>query len=176
MKTFSHLRVLRFAILVGITISVAAQAQWSVSTYSAGGTLISNLADADRVISGEGRAYLSSANYPNSNTQDNGTLGLPLFGLGTQVFGLPAVDNDDFVFQARANFTVTTADFYTFSNYTNDGSRLLFSINGGNFAPLIVDDVVSGGHIVNSPANFFVSEPDHYPRMDMVRAQRRCIR
>jgi MYXO-CTERM domain-containing protein len=145
---------LPLAILAGIILSAAAHAQFNISTYGPGpgstpGFSITNLADADQVISGTDRAFFVTANYTTSNTQDNGDTG-GSFGLGVQLQGLPVGDNNDFAFQAVSNFTVATTGSYTFSNNTDDGSRLRLSVNGGAFTDIILDDILSGPHDVFS--------------------------
>ena len=113
---------------------------------------VSNYATADAVIDGGPElAFSFTANYSTSNTQDNGDAGGP-FGLGVQVQGLPAGDNDDFAFVGLGNFTVGTTGSYVFGNNTDDGSRLRLSINGGVFTEIITDNILSGPHTVSSAA------------------------
>ena len=125
-----------------------AKGQWVIETYSnpSLGT-ITNLATADALVGG---FHLQSGfpvtwSVPLLNTQDNNDAGGP-FGLGTQVGGLPAGDNDDFVVQGGGLLNVTTAGSYTFVNNTDDGSRLRISVNGGPLQTIITDDVLSGPH------------------------------
>jgi hypothetical protein len=122
---------------------------WVVKKYDTGGYSVTDYASADALIGGSHLAFSNTSNFTTSNTQDNGNTGGP-FGLGVQLPGLPAGDNEDFVFQATGAFTVGTTGSYVFSNDTDDGSRLRLSINGGAYTEIITDNVLSGPHTVNS--------------------------
>jgi len=121
---------------------------WNVNVYSTL-TEINNYATADALIGGRGLAFSNTSSYATSNTQDNADGGGP-FGLGVQLAGLPAGDNNEFAFRGLSNFTVTAGGTYTFSNDTDDGSRLRISVNGGAYSTIITDDVLSGPHTVTS--------------------------
>ncbi len=114
-----------------------------------GGTVgfqVNNYATADTVIAGgPEQAFSFTANYTTSSTSDNGDGG-GNFGVGAQVQGLPAGDNNNFAFVGLGNFTVDVTGSYVFGNNTNDGSRLRLSINGGVFNEIITDNVLSGPH------------------------------
>ncbi len=146
MRRISYLWLVAAACLMAVP---AAHAQWTVSTYKGAPTTgeITNYATADALIGG---AFLEAgfpvtANYALANTQDNGDAGGP-FGLGEQVVGLPPGDNNDFAFVGTGQLTVDLTGSYVFVTNTDDGSRLLASINGGASQQLITDDVLSGPH------------------------------
>lgn len=135
-------------------------AQWTISTYKGAPTTgnITNYDTADALVGG---AYLNpafpvSANYALGNTQDNNDAGGP-FGLGTQLAGLPAGDNDDFVFVGTGQLKVLQAGNYTFVTNTDDGSRLRGGVNGGGFVEAITDNVLSGPHDAPSPEFSFAA-------------------
>jgi hypothetical protein len=137
------------AIALGFSLSQTAQAQWSVSVYKGAPTTgeIVNYATADALIAGTNLApgFPVTANYTLANTQDNNDAGGP-FGLGTQLAGLPAGDNNDFVFVGTGKLNVNQSGNYVFVTNTDDGSRLRASVNGGAFEQWITDDVLSGPH------------------------------
>jgi hypothetical protein len=148
-------RHLGIAMALGMVLALgqATQAQWTISTFKGVPTVgeINNYATADALIGGQ---YLETGfpvtmDYALANTQDNGDAGGP-FGLGTQVAGLPEGDNNDFVFVGSGQLNVAQTGTYVFVTNTDDGSRLLGSINGGAAEQWITDDVLSGPHDVPS--------------------------
>lgn len=144
----SHRRFLALAVPAFLLLAAPAEAQWTVQTYSdpVQGQ-ITNLATSDALLGGFRLQSGFPVNWTTAllNTQDNNDAGGP-FGLGTQVAGLPAGDNDDFVVRGTGTVNVTTAGNYTFVNNTDDGSRLRISVNGGPVQTVINDDVLSGPH------------------------------
>ena len=134
---------------VSLAGSVFADPGWTVKKYDTGGFSVTDYASADALIAGSHLAFSNTSNFNSSNTQDNNDGGGP-FGLGVQLPGLPAGDNDDFAFQATGAFTVGTTGTYNFFTDTDDGSRLRLSINGGAFTEIISDNILSGPHTVPS--------------------------
>jgi hypothetical protein len=122
---------------------------WTISTYQGTPTTgeIINYATADALIGGANLAagFPVTADYTLANTQDNGDAGGP-FGLGTQIVGLPAGDNNDFAFVGTGQIQVNQTGTYVFVTNTDDGSRLRGSVNGGPAVQVITDDVLSGPH------------------------------
>jgi hypothetical protein len=135
-------------VFVSLVSSVSADPGWIVKEFGTGGYNVTNYATADALIGGSHLAFSNTSSFTNSATGDNGGAGP--FGVGVQLPGLPAGDNDDFAFQATGTFTVQTTGNYTFYNDTDDGSRLRLSINGGGFTDIITDNVLSGSHTVPS--------------------------
>lgn len=139
-----------FAAVASFLAPSVASADWLINTYKDNLQIVS-LEIADKVIAGFNNQFAPvTANYTNANTQDNGATGSNLFPLGTQIVGLPAGDNNDFTFVGTGTLNVTQAGSYTFTNNTDDGSRLRVSVNGGPLNQVITDNVLSGAHDVTS--------------------------
>lgn len=142
---------LGIAAAAGLMASHSAKADWLVQTYQSG-TLITNYQTADALIGGFHLTSVMPWTTGLLNTQDNNSTnnvtGIP--NTGTQIPGLPAGDNNDFVTTAAGTLTASAAGAYIFSNNTDDGSRLRISINGGPFNQVISDNVLSGPHTVSS--------------------------
>jgi hypothetical protein len=144
-------RILGAALACGLgLLSVqSASAQWLISTYQGAPTTgeIINYATADALIGGTllDPAFPVTSSYALANTQDNNDAGGP-FGLGTQIVGLPPGDNNDFVFVGTGQLNVAQTGSYVFVTNTDDGSRLLASVNAGAQTEWITDNILSGPH------------------------------
>jgi hypothetical protein len=146
-------RVLAGAVVASVASFLApsvASADWLINTYKDNLQIVSQEI-ADKVIAGFNNQFAPvTANYTSANTQDNGATGFNGFPLGFQIAGLPPGDNNDFAFVGTGTLNVTVAGNYTFTNNTDDGSRLRVSVNGGPLNQVITDNVLSGPHDVTS--------------------------
>jgi hypothetical protein len=149
---FASLRVGTYGLFVGFVIAGTARGDWLIRTYRNPSGSITNLGQADLLIGGSHLAsgFPATLNLSGGlNTTDNGFVSGP-FGTGAQLAGLPPGENHDFAVQSRGSFTVATAGSYVFTNYTDDGSRLRLSVNGGPAATVVFDDVLSEPHAASS--------------------------
>jgi hypothetical protein len=141
------------AAAVCLAATAPLRGDWTISTYQGTPTTgeIINYATADALIGGANLAagFPVTADYTLANTQDNNDAG-GQFGLGTQIVGLPAGDNNDFVFVGTGQLQVNQTGTYVFVTNTDDGSRLRGNVNGGPVVQVITDDVLSGPHDVPS--------------------------
>src|SRR5262245_55129594 len=130
--------------------TVIAVALWPVAIANA--YQVFDYASADMLVAGTGLApgFPVSFSYALASVQDYGHANL--FGVGTQIVGLPGAptDSDDFVFVGNGSLTVNTTGTYNFFASTDDGSRVRIRINNGPVQQIITDNVLSAIHTAGS--------------------------
>jgi hypothetical protein len=126
---------------------VATTPSIKIRTAKSGSTLIDSLADADALLGGFDQSRLTTSYYTRLSMTDSGDEGD--FGGDNGVVGV--LNEDDFAVQGTGYFRVTTPGTYVFRLNSDDGQRLRVDTdNNGLLEDLVVNDVLSGPHNVDS--------------------------
>ena len=126
---------------------VAQTPSFKIVSYKSGATQITNLASADALINGFDRIRQTTSYYTRLSMTDSGSEGD--FGGDNGVVGV--LNEDDFAVQGTGFIRIATGGNYVFRLNADDGQRLRIDTdNNGTLDDIIVDDVLSGAHNVDS--------------------------